>query len=266
GRNVDLVDGKCNEEPLQTQSAIVGSLSGDVVANAETTNDQPLLLGDGSAGRSPSEGTIDPYGDPFIYVSGSLGSSQAENNNDRGITSSNGIGSQTLKNPLEMNKPEDPITNFTLEKESEKIKEKTTAFCETSSQDETNKLPVDLVSPDGNLLTPDLFPLIDITQHEIDIIVNQVKGGATNIKDIYALSPMQDGILFHHTMTTQGDPYLVATVTPFDNRRVLDFYLVAFQKTRASCVASCADGNNRDILGSSRWADIGTVDGTIQSS
>ncbi|KAF9993117.1 hypothetical protein BGZ80_008272, partial [Entomortierella chlamydospora] len=31
-------------------------------------------------------------------------------------------------------------------------------------------------------------------------------------------------------MTIQGDPYLVATVTPFDNRRALDFYLVAFQK------------------------------------
>ncbi|KAF9992626.1 hypothetical protein BGZ79_002847, partial [Entomortierella chlamydospora] len=230
GRDVDSVDGKCNEGPLQTQSTIVGGLRNDVAANVETTNDQPLLLGNESAGGSPSESAINPNGDPSIHVSGSLGSSRGESNNDCCIMSSKATDSQESKNPLKMNKPEDTITDFTLKKEREKIKEQATAFCETSSQDETNKLPVNLISPDGSVLRPDLFPLIDITQHEIDIIVNQVKGGATNIKDIYALSPMQDGILFHHTMTIQGDPYLVATVTPFDNRRALDFYLVAFQK------------------------------------
>ncbi|KAF9346423.1 hypothetical protein BGX26_002079, partial [Mortierella sp. AD094] len=104
------------------------------------------------------------------------------------------------------------------------------AAIEISSPGEVNNQPMDLISLAGNSLMPDLFPLIDITQHDIDTIVEQVEGGAANIKDIYALSPLQEGVLFHHAMMAEGDPYLVATLMSFDNRDALDRYIVAFQK------------------------------------
>ncbi|KAG0000105.1 hypothetical protein BGZ80_006426, partial [Entomortierella chlamydospora] len=93
-RGVDSVDGKCNEGPPQAQSAIVRGLRSDVAANVETTNDQPLLLGNGSTGKSPSKSAIGFNGDSSIHVSDSLGSSQAGNNNNSCILLSKVAGNQ----------------------------------------------------------------------------------------------------------------------------------------------------------------------------
>ncbi|KAF9991815.1 hypothetical protein BGZ79_003946, partial [Entomortierella chlamydospora] len=90
--------------------------------------------------------------------------------------------------------------------------------------------PANRITPDIATITPDLLPLIDLTQDDIDTIVKQVNGGITNIQDIYALSPLQDGILFHHIMATKGDPYLLINCMSFDKRDTLDNYLEAFQK------------------------------------
>ncbi|KAF9342334.1 hypothetical protein BGX26_007768, partial [Mortierella sp. AD094] len=90
--------------------------------------------------------------------------------------------------------------------------------------------PVNRITPDTVMITPDLLPLIDLTQDDINAIVKQVNGGVTNIQDIYAPSPLQDGILFHHIMATKGDPYLLIICMSFDSRDILDRYLEAFQK------------------------------------
>ncbi|KAF9945404.1 hypothetical protein BGZ72_001353, partial [Mortierella alpina] len=79
-------------------------------------------------------------------------------------------------------------------------------------------------------ITPDLLPLIDLLQDDIDRIVDQVPGGVANIQDIYSLSPLQDGILFHHMMATTGDPYLLTICTAFRDRDLLDRYLGAIQQ------------------------------------
>ncbi|KAF9346253.1 hypothetical protein BGX26_002258, partial [Mortierella sp. AD094] len=94
----------------------------------------------------------------------------------------------------------------------------------------STRAPVNRISRNTVMITPDMLPLVDITQDDIDTIVKQVEGGITNIEDIYALSPLQDGILFHHIATTNGDPYLVTTNMSFDNKDILDRYLDAFQK------------------------------------
>ncbi len=90
--------------------------------------------------------------------------------------------------------------------------------------------PPNLIPPDTAVLTPDMLPLIDLTQTEIDRIVEQTPGGVANIQDIYALSPLQDGILFHHLLTTEGDPYLLIIQMAFANRALLDRYLEAVQQ------------------------------------
>ncbi|KAG0092943.1 hypothetical protein BGZ92_008089, partial [Podila epicladia] len=88
-------------------------------------------------------------------------------------------------------------------------------------------VPPNLITPDTIELTPGLLPLIQLTQAEIDHIAEQTPGGVANIQDIYAFSPLQEGILFHHRMETEGDPYLIITQMAFADRGLLDRYLDA---------------------------------------
>ncbi len=91
-------------------------------------------------------------------------------------------------------------------------------------------VPPNLI-PDGcTKITPAMLPLISLTQHEIDTIATIIPGGAANIQDIYPLAPLQEGMLFHHLLQTQGDSYLLHILLAFDNRERLDAFLTAFQQ------------------------------------
>ena len=68
-----------------------------------------------------------------------------------------------------------------------------------------------------------------LTVEEIERIVGTVHGGAANVQDIYPLSPLQEGILFHHLLTDQSDPYLMHAMQRFDSRARLDGFLAALQ-------------------------------------
>ncbi|KVN54720.1 hypothetical protein WT14_29940 [Burkholderia stagnalis] len=90
-------------------------------------------------------------------------------------------------------------------------------------------VPENRITPDTQAITPDLLPLVDLSQADIDRIVAHIPGGVANIQDIYALSPLQDGILFHHVLSTRGDPYLLSAQMAFADRAALDRYLHAIQ-------------------------------------
>ncbi|WP_208452261.1 non-ribosomal peptide synthetase [Burkholderia gladioli] len=95
------------------------------------------------------------------------------------------------------------------------------------------QVPDNLITRETQAITPELLPLVSLTQPEIDHLVQQVPGGVSAIQDIYALSPLQDGILFHHLLATRGDPYLLIRQVAFASREHLDRYLDAVQQVIA---------------------------------
>ncbi|MCA1370153.1 amino acid adenylation domain-containing protein, partial [Bradyrhizobium sp. BRP14] len=91
-------------------------------------------------------------------------------------------------------------------------------------------VPANLIDERTSAITPAMLPLVELSQEEIDRVMATVPGGIANIQDIYGLSPLQDGILFHHLLTGRGDPYLLVSQRAFAGRALLDRYLGAVQQ------------------------------------
>lgn len=91
--------------------------------------------------------------------------------------------------------------------------------------------PANRITPQTRALTPDMLPLITLTQPDIDAIVARIPGGVANIQDIYALTPLQEGILFLHQLSDKGDPYLQFAKVSLANREVMQQYVEAVQQT-----------------------------------
>ncbi|MDB6373980.1 amino acid adenylation domain-containing protein [Photorhabdus bodei] len=102
-------------------------------------------------------------------------------------------------------------------------------LAQTLGQHRAVAVPPNLITPTITALLPAMLPLVNLTQSDIDFIIRQVPGGLTNIQDIYALSPLQDGILFHHLLADKGDPYLLVSQMRFTARSLLERYLAAVQ-------------------------------------
>ena len=90
-------------------------------------------------------------------------------------------------------------------------------------------VPPNLIPADCTRITPAMLPLISLGQSDIEKIADSVPGGAANVQDIYPLAPLQEGILFHHLLETEGDVYLSATLLGAANRERLDRYTAALQ-------------------------------------
>lgn len=89
------------------------------------------------------------------------------------------------------------------------------------------EVPQNLIRREFARITPDLLPLIRLSQQEIDRIVASVPGGVSNVQDIYGLIPLQEGILFHHRIASNGDPYVLRTLLTFVCKEGLDAYVAA---------------------------------------
>lgn len=90
-------------------------------------------------------------------------------------------------------------------------------------------VPPNLIPPGCTEITPEMLPLIRLSAEQIAGIAARVPGGMANIQDIYPLATLQEGFLFHHRLTTEGDLYIMATQFAFDDRASLDRYIAALQ-------------------------------------
>ena len=114
-------------------------------------------------------------------------------------------------------------------------------LCEMAQNIEENcqqryEAPANQILLESEAITPEMLPLFELqkerkslSQDDIDQIVRSVPGGVPNIQDIYPLSPLQEGILFHHQLS-ERNLYITPTLLKMDGELQVKSFLVALQK------------------------------------
>jgi len=92
------------------------------------------------------------------------------------------------------------------------------------------EVAANLIEEGCEAITPELLPLVSLTQAQIDTIVARVPGGAGNVQDIYPLAPLQEGILFHHLLNRESDTYILPLLMKLQSREQVHRLEAALQQ------------------------------------
>ncbi|WP_146742157.1 non-ribosomal peptide synthetase, partial [Lonsdalea populi] len=99
----------------------------------------------------------------------------------------------------------------------------------SATSDVADDIPVNPLTTPQTRIVPEMLPLVTLSQEQIDSIVSTVPGGAQNVQDIYPLTSLQEGILFHHLLSPESDPYVEITTLRFAHPDTLNRFLNALQ-------------------------------------
>ncbi|MEP7246628.1 MAG: amino acid adenylation domain-containing protein, partial [Gammaproteobacteria bacterium] len=101
----------------------------------------------------------------------------------------------------------------------------------TKDATRTHEVPPNLIPAECDAITPRMLPLVDLHAKHIGFIAQAVRGGVANILDIYPLTPLQEGILFHHLLNGQGgDTYVLSMLMSLSSREKLEDLVGALQE------------------------------------
>jgi len=99
----------------------------------------------------------------------------------------------------------------------------------STAQDNDIIVPPNLILAANDTLTPAMVTMVDLDQSEINAIVEATEGGVENIADIYPLTPLQEGMLFHSLLKDDIDPYILRRWYRVETRQRLEEIFTAFQ-------------------------------------
>ncbi|MEJ2075381.1 MAG: amino acid adenylation domain-containing protein [Reinekea sp.] len=106
-------------------------------------------------------------------------------------------------------------------------------FAATIERFEQTEVPENRINADTSQITPDMLPLVELTQANIDWIVSSVPGGVRQIQDIYPLTPLQEGVLYHYLLAESNDPYLNSSLLAFDTGQRLEAFIASLNRVIA---------------------------------
>ncbi|NBK42077.1 amino acid adenylation domain-containing protein, partial [Pseudomonas soli] len=95
------------------------------------------------------------------------------------------------------------------------------------------EVPANRIPADCQRITVDMLPLAKLDQAVLDQVVRQIPGGAANVQDLYALAPLQQGILYHHLASAEVDPYVLQLGFAFAGQAELDAFVAALNQVIA---------------------------------
>lgn len=73
-------------------------------------------------------------------------------------------------------------------------------------------------------IAPDLYSTLDAR------VAEAIPGGAANVQDVYPLSPLQEGMLFHRLLDERGDTYVLSTLLELRSSAYIDVLVNALRK------------------------------------
>jgi amino acid adenylation domain-containing protein len=79
-------------------------------------------------------------------------------------------------------------------------------------------------------ITADMISLVDLEPEHIERITREIPGGSANIQDIYPLTALQEGMLFHYLLDqSKGDVYVRCRLFSIESRETLETFIEALQ-------------------------------------
>ena len=95
----------------------------------------------------------------------------------------------------------------------------------------TFRVPDNVIQEGCEQIELNMLPLLEfaqVTQSELELAIARVPDGASNVQDIYPLSLVQEGILYHH-MVSASDPYILSALLELNNGLRLTELIEALQ-------------------------------------